>query len=146
MRIYREILAQQPHLEKVRAELAATLYEMKDDDAAKHHLNRLLSSNANDRGHEVLKNLLDHIEQRRPWQFGGYFTLAPSTNYKKGSRHKTVAVGPFSFNIENREESGIGLRGGAYGSYTHRFKKGFSAIAASSVAHSEYPDDNFDDT
>ncbi|MEM7427879.1 MAG: porin family protein [Pseudomonadota bacterium] len=144
--IYRGILAQNPELEKVRAELAATLYEMEDDDGARHHLNRLLSSNANDPSRKIFKNLLDHIDQRRPWQFGAYATLAPSTNYKKGSRHDTIALGPFNLNIDNQEESGLGLRGGAYGSYTFRIDEEHAVIAAGSVAHSEYPGDNFDDT
>ena len=133
VKIFRAILAQNPELGKVRAELAATLYEMEDDDAAKHHLNRLLSANANDASHKVFKNLLDHIDQRRPWQFGGYATLAPSTNFKKGSRHRTVNLGPLSLNINNREESGIGIQGGAYGSYTHRLKNNISLITAGSV-------------
>ncbi len=146
VRIYREMLAQQPELERVRAELAATLYEMEDDDAAKHHLNRLLSANANDSGRKVFKNLLDHIDQRRPWQFGGYLTLAPSTNYKKGSRHDTIAVGPFSLAIDNKEKSGLGLKGGLYGSYNFKITKDLSVITAGGVAHSEYPGSNFDDT
>lgn len=146
VRIYRDMLAERPELERVRAELAATLYEMEDDDAAKHHLNRLLSANANDSGRKVFENLLDHIDQRRPWQFGGYLTLAPSTNYKKGSRHKTIAVGPFALAIDNQEESGLGLKGGLYGSYTFKLKKDLSVITAGGVAHSEYPGSNFDDT
>lgn len=146
VRIYRDMLAEQPELERVRAELAATLYEMEDDDAAKHHLNRLLSANANDSNRKVFQNLLDHIDQRRPWQFGGYLTLAPSTNYKKGSRHKTIAVGPFNLAIDNQEESGIGLKGGLYGSYNHKLTKDVTVVAAGGVAHSEYPGSNFDDT
>lgn len=144
--IYREILAENPELEKVRAELAATLYELEDDDGAKHHLNRLLSSNANDPSRKIFKDLLDHIDQRRPWQFGGYLTLAPSTNYKKGSRHQTIDLGGFTLDIDNQEESGLGLRGGAYGSYTFRINDEHSIVAAGSVAHSEYPGSNFDDT
>ena len=146
VRIYRDMLAQQPELGRVRAELAATLYEMEDDDAAKHHLSRLLSANANDANRRVFQNLLDHIDQRRPWQFGGYLTLAPSTNYKKGSRHKTIAVGPFNLAIDNQEESGLGLKGGLYGSYNYKITKDLSVIAAGAVAHSEYPGSNFDDT
>ncbi len=146
VRIYRDMLAKQPELGRVRAELAATLYEMEDDDAAKHHLNRLLSANANDANRKVFQNLLDHIDERRPWQFGGYLTLAPSTNFKKGSRHKTIALGPFTLDIDNKEESGLGLKGGLYGSYNYKVTEDLSIIAAGAVAHSEYPGSDFDDT
>ena len=108
VRIYREILAARPELERVRLALAAALFRLEDDDAAAFQARQLIAAGVDDRIGGTLQSLIKTIDARRPVRFRGFASILPSTNVTGGSRRQTVTFGGRESEIDDGEESGIG--------------------------------------
>ena len=87
---YRAALADDPSLTLVRAELAQTLFQLEEDDSAKHHLNLLMAEAPNDYEAQGIRSFIDTIDARRPFTFNAYVSVAPSTNVNNGSSNDTI--------------------------------------------------------
>jgi outer membrane protein len=143
---FRKALANDPKLTMVRAELADVLVKLNENDSAKHHL-RLLEADAPDpqtaRG---IKSFIDRIDDSSPFTYGGYFSIAPSTNINNGSSHTTVYSPPLDINltIANQKQSGLGLSGGFNAAYSQRIGQKLQAVISAGVEGNAYLDPNFD--
>ena len=144
---FRTVLANDPKLTMVRAELAHTLFLAKKDDSAKHHLQLLSEAAPTPEAAKQFDRFIDAIDARRPWKLSAYASMAPSTNFNNGTSRKTILIGglPFTVDANSRVKSGIGYRGGANASYTFHPGKDLSLIVGAGVNFTEYAGKTFDD-
>ncbi len=142
---YRAALADNPSLSLVRMELAHTLFLKEEDTGAKHHLEILKSAAPTIQTSKQFDRFIDGIDARRPWAFDAYVSVAPSTNYNNGTSTRMININGVTFSPDNREKSGIGIRGGANGSYRFRLAKDVDLIAGAGINFSEYEGSTFDE-
>jgi tetratricopeptide (TPR) repeat protein len=143
---YRAALADDPSLTLVRAELAQTLFQLEEDDSAKHHLNLLMAEAPNEYEAQGIRSFIDTIDARRPFSFNAYVSVAPSTNVNNGSINKTVydANGnPGDIDPDSQAQSGIGFSTGLSAGYSHRLGNDFSVVLGGGVNASIYTDDDY---
>ena len=95
----------------------------------------------------TFEGFLDAIDERRPWDFDFWVSLAPSTNFNNGTARKVVWIDglPFLVDGNTRQKSGIGLRGGTNGSYQFRLGEDLSLVTAAGINDTDYEGDAFDD-
>lgn len=144
--LLRKIVAERPDFGRVRLELASLLTEQGNRTGAGFHL-RLLADSAEDPGsRRRLESVIDRINPKRPFTLNGFVSIAPSTNVNNGSSQETVRLGglPFTIARQGRAQSGLGVRAGVIGAYTHQFDERHSAYAAGSAIVSEYSGATFD--
>ena len=146
--IYREILASDPNLTAVRAELARALYDNKEDRSAAHHLFLLRASAPNTNAQRTFDAAINAIDARKTWNFNLWGSIAPSTNFNNGTSLEVVNVGGLDFEVGNqaREQSGIGFRGGGNIGYNLHLKKDISLIVSAGANVLQYDGSVFDQT
>ena len=144
---YRAALASDPNLSLVRMELAHTLFLLEEDDGARHHLGLLQSAAPTIETSKQFDRFIDSIDARRPWAFNAYVSLAPSTNFNNGTSEETIIINglPFTVSGNSREKSGVGVRGGANGSYRFRTGLDLDVIVGAGINFTEYEGNEFDD-
>ncbi len=144
---FRTVLANDPKLTMVRAELAHTLFLAKNDDSAKHHLQLLSDAAPTPEAAKQFDRFIDAIDARRPWKLSAYASMAPSTNFNNGTTRQTIIIGglPFTVDANSQVKSGIGYRGGANASYTFHPGKDLSLIVGAGLNFTEYAGKTYDD-
>jgi tetratricopeptide (TPR) repeat protein len=141
---YRAALADDPSLTLVRSELAQTLFALQEDDSAKHHLNLLMAEAPNEYEAQGIRSFIDSIDARRPFTFGAYVSLAPSTNVNNGSSIDTVYNSDgSSIEVGEQQKSGVGLNTGLRAGYSHRLGNDFSVVLAGGFNASLYSDSDY---
>lgn len=144
---YRAALADDPNLTLVRAELAQTLFQLEEDDSAKHHLNLLMAEAPNEYEAQGIRSFIDTIDARRPFTFNAYVSVAPSTNVNNGSSNKTIYAPLWGVDMDiddiSREQSGIGFSTGLSAGYSHRLGNDFSVVLGGGINASVYTDDDY---
>jgi len=144
---YRAALADDPSLTLVRAELAQTLFQLEEDDSAKHHLNLLMAEAPNEYEAQGIRSFIDTIDARRPFTFNAYVSVAPSTNVNNGSTNETIYSPLWGVDLdiddESREKSGIGFSTGFSAGYAKRLGNDFSVVLGGGVNASLYTDSDF---
>jgi outer membrane protein len=144
---YRAALADDPSLTLVRAELAQTLFQLEEDDSAKHHLNLLMAEAPNEYEAQGIRSFIDTIDARRPFTFNAYVSVAPSTNVNNGSSNETIYAPLWGVDMviddESREQSGIGFSTGFSAGYAHRLGNDFSVVLGGGINASIYTDDDY---
>ena len=145
---YRTALADDPGLTLVRAELAHTLFLLEDDDAARFQYELLIGAAPTPELARTFNGFLDAIDDRRPWQFSVWASIAPSTNFNNGTSNDIIWIGglPFKVDGDSREKSGIGVRGGVDGSWSTPLGPGLTLVGAVGVTYTDYQGEDFDDT
>jgi tetratricopeptide (TPR) repeat protein len=144
---FRSALADDPDLSLVRMELAHSLYATEQDDGARHHLELLQAAAPTTDTAKQFDRFIDTIDARRPWTLNAYVSLAPSTNFNNGTSERIIFINglPFAISGNSREKSGIGVRGGANGSYKLRAGKDLDIVASAGLNFTEYDENTFDD-
>lgn len=142
----RSILANHPELQSVQAELAHTLFLMKDYDAAAYHFEQLSELSSSQRSREVYQTLLNRSRQARSWTLSGYVSLAPSTNFSNGSASEIVYIAGVPFRPGQTAKSGIGVNFGINGSYRFDLSDQDKVIVGGGISGSKFPDELFDTT
>lgn len=144
---YRAALADDPSLTLVRSELAQTLFQLEEDDSAKHHLNLLMAEAPDDYQAQGIRSFIDAIDARRPFKFNAYVSVAPSTNVNNGSSNKTIYSPVFGADLdideESREQSGVGFSTGLSAGYSHRLGNDFSVVLGGGINASIYTDSDY---
>jgi outer membrane protein len=143
---YRDALASDPGLTLVRAELAQTLFELQEDDSAKHHLELLMAEAPSENEAKGIRSFIDNIDARRPFTFNTYVSAAPSTNVNNGSSLKTVYESngaQIDIDPDSRKKSGIGFSTGASAGYSKRLGNNFSAVLGGSANATVYNDKTY---
>jgi hypothetical protein len=146
--IYRSVLASDPKLTAVRAELARALYDNKEDRSASHHLFLLRASAPNEAAQRVFDTAIAAIDARKKWSFNVWGSIAPSTNFNNGTTLEVINVGGIDFEVGNqaKQKSGIGVRGGGSISYNQKVAKDISLIVSGAANFVQYDDVQFDQT
>ena len=148
IQLYREILANDPKLTAVRAELARALYDNKEDRSAAHHLFLLRASAPNTNAQRTFDAAINAIEARKTWSFNVWGSIAPSTNFNNGTTLEVVNIDGLDFEVGNqaRQKSGIGFRGGGNIGYNLRLKRDISLIVSAGTNVVQYDGIEFDQT
>lgn len=144
---YRAALADDPSLTLVRAELAQTLFQLEEDESAKHHLNLLMAEAPNEYEAQGIRSFIDTIDARRPFTFNAYVSVAPSTNVNNGSANETIYSPLWGVDLdiddESREKSGIGFSTGFSAGYARRLGNDFSVVLGGGVNANLYTDSDY---
>jgi len=144
---YRAALADDPSLTLVRAELAQTLFQLEEDESAKHHLNLLMAEAPNEYEAQGIRSFIDTIDARRPFTFNAYVSVAPSTNVNNGSSNETIYSPLWGVEMdiddESREQSGIGFSTGFSAGYAHRLGNDFSVVLGGGINANIYTNDDY---
>lgn len=141
---FRKALADDPALTMIRAELSQTLYEMGEDDSAKHHLELLMGEAPTAKEARSIKDFIDAIDARRPFRISAYISVAPSTNINSGSSQDSVTMGGLPAKIDERKKSGVGIAAGVNAAYTWQFNDNLSIVAGGGAHARQYEDDDYD--
>ncbi len=150
---YRDILAQHPEFSRVRMELATTLFQSKDDEAARHHLELVLGDTAsNPNLNNTVRSYINAIDGRRLWDASAYFSIAPSTNFNEGSGNSIVYLTgpsgkplPFVLDKGSQKNSGVGVSAGVFASYRQPVTEQIDVIASGGINTKTFRDGDFND-
>jgi outer membrane protein len=150
---YRDILVQHPQFSRVRMELARTLFQTKDDEAARHHLDLVLGDTAsNPNLANAVRSYINAIDGRRLWDASAYITIAPSTNFNQGSDASTIFLTgpdgkplPFTLDKGNVKHSGVGVAAGLQASYRQPVSEQLDIIASGGINTKTFKDGDFND-
>jgi tetratricopeptide (TPR) repeat protein len=141
---YRTALADDPSLTLVRSELAQTLFILQDDDSAKHHLNLLMAEAPSEYEAQGIRAFIDTIDARRPFTFGAYVSVAPSTNVNNGSSIDKVYYSNGDYiEVGEQQKSGVGFNTGLNAGSSHRLGNDFSIVLAGGFNASIYSDSDY---
>jgi tetratricopeptide (TPR) repeat protein len=146
--VFRGLLADNPQFERVRLELAHTLYTAEQDEAARHHFEQLLGANAaNPDLSAMARGYISAIDSRRLWDFSTWVSFAPSTNFNQGTDSRSISLNGLDFALADRnvKKSGIGVVLGAQGSYRLPITSRLDAIASVGANFKRYRDGEFND-
>jgi tetratricopeptide (TPR) repeat protein len=148
VRKFRAALASDPKLTLVRAELAETLVTLDEDESAIHHLRLLEGDAPNAEAAAGVRAFIDQVDERSPFKYNTYLSLAPTTNVNNGSRHKKIYLPGFEgidieVNEDSRQKSGVGLAAGFNAAYSRRMGNDFSFVAGGSGEARIYDDFDF---
>jgi hypothetical protein len=109
--LYREILAGDPELDRVRLELAVTLIAASRDAEAQNELFHVLRNTPPGVVASRIRNVLGAIELRRPFVWDAGVSLVGDTNANAAPPDRVVTILglPFVLSDENQQRSGVGL-------------------------------------
>jgi hypothetical protein len=141
----RALLAENPGFDRVRGELADTLFLMGDDKAAGYQFGLLSASASTTAQHNLYGRYLDAIRSRRPFNWDAYISFAPSSNLNGGTDNGMVLVGGAPFTTEKRK-SGVGIAYGASATYRHDIDASREIVFGASIAGAAYTEHRFDKT
>lgn len=139
-------MAERPAYSRVRLELASVLARAGNREGATYHL-RMLADSAEDPGsRRRFESFIEQVDPDRPFTLSGFVSIAPSSNVNNGSASDTIYIAglPFAIAPGAQAKSGLGVRGGLVGAYTHRLGENLVAYAAGSGVVSEYSGKQFD--
>jgi tetratricopeptide (TPR) repeat protein len=146
--MFRAILADHPDYSRVRLELAATLFQVQEDESARHNFELVLGASGSQPGlANTVRSYINAIDSRRRWDFSTYLTIAPSTNLNQGSDNRVVYLNglPFVISDANQKQSGVGIVTGFQGSYRQPVSDKLDLVLSGGAHTKRYPDSNFND-
>lgn len=145
-KLLRQIVSERPAYSRVRLELASVLASSGNREGAAYHL-RMLADSAEDPGsRRRLESFIEQVNPDKPFSLSGFVSIAPSSNINNGSANDTIYVAglPFTIPAGSQAKSGLGVKGGLVGAFTHRLSENLVAYAAGSGVVSEYSKKQFD--
>lgn len=145
---FRTALAADPKLTLVRAELAETLVILEEDESAIHHLKLLEGDAPDEQAAAGLRSFIDQVDERSPFKYNFYLSVAPTTNVNNGSKHTKIYLpGIEGVDIEvddaSREKSGVGIASGFNVGFSKRLGNDFSFVAGLNGDGRVYADSDF---
>lgn len=97
IRLYREMLADNPDLLYPRFDLAVMLFQDKQYVAAKSQFLRVQAANGSQTLHQLSEQYLLAIDQAESWQFSTTFNYSVDNNVNNASANKTIQIGNATF-------------------------------------------------
>ena len=109
--MFRNILAGDPRLVRVRLELARTLFLAKKDEQADYQFRLAIAENPPEAVVRNVARFREALRARRSWRFNMELGLAPDSNINSATNQERVEVLglPFQLNEDSRARSGTGL-------------------------------------
>jgi len=149
IKLYRQILAQNPGLTRVRLDLARTLFLAKKDGKAKLHFELVLAGELPEKAKEKVETFLHLIRKRKRWQLRSFFALAPDSNISAGPDQDEVESRFGSGGIlsqDAQETSGFGLLASLGANYFWPLDKNKRLKAGANIYRAQYGKSQFNDT
>ena len=149
---FRSALASDPSLTLVRADLADTLVILEEDESAIHHLKLLEGDAPNEQEAAGVRAFIDQVDERSPFKFNFYLSVAPTTNVNSGSGHTKIYApnSPFAdedgyaeIGSASQQKSGLGAAAGANVAFSKRLGNDFSFVAGGNGEAKIYDDPDF---
>ncbi len=142
--LLRQIVTERPDIRGARFELAQTLALDGQRDAAEYHLGILAESASSAAEREQFESAIDLLERDNRFSFTGFVTIAPSTNFSNGASTDTIRLFGLPFEIENTEQSGVGLSYGGTGIFAQPIGRERQLFFATGAQFNEFPGSEFD--
>ena len=108
---FRELLARDPSLNRVRLDLARAYFMKGDDKAAEYHFRAASAQGVPAGVQKSIDTFLDAIRRRKRWESTVSIAVAPDTNINAATTAQSVDVFglPFAISDASRQTSGVGL-------------------------------------
>jgi outer membrane protein len=108
---FRELLARNPSLNRVRLDLARAYFMKGDDKAAEYHFRAAEAQGVPPGVQRSIDTFLDAIRRRKRWESNISVAVAPDTNINAATTAQSVDVYglPFAISNDARQTSGVGL-------------------------------------
>ena len=140
------ILSENPHLLRVRLELARAYFLIQDDEKAQHHFSYVLGAEALPIGvQNSVNTFLNHIQARRKWSADFSFALLPQTNAGQASDVEVIRIFGLPFRVDARERSGVGVEVGAGLAWQPTLQGDWRGRVAVSARARHYENDEWND-
>jgi outer membrane protein len=143
---FRAVLASDPSLTLVRADLAKTLASLDETDSAKHHLSLLAAEAPDEASQSAIKGFIEQLDAKRPWRLSAYASLSPSTNVNGASIHDRSKFSVFgtTFEYDNPEQSsGIGATTGINFGFARRLNNDFMGVFGTGAEANLYREEQY---
>jgi tetratricopeptide (TPR) repeat protein len=147
-KIYRQMLAADPNLYRVRLELAQTLFERGNIEAADYHFRLVLAANISNVVRERIRTYLAQMRRDKWWTGSFQFAIVPDTNINTGpsTRNVTLFGLPFQLSEDSTKKSGVGVEASVNGDIRPRIGKNLRLALGGRLYSKEYFSGNdFDD-
>ena len=139
IKAYRKLLANVPNFRLAKIGLARCLAVTGNDDGAKFQLQNILSGQTATGDEEELRQLLAQVNHAKPFKYGFYASLLPSTNINTATAHKTIWLNGLPFTINETQKSGVGVIMGGWVSWRQSFTPTKVFVANLAIDHRYYP-------
>jgi len=147
-KIYRQMLVADPNLHRVRLELAQSLFERGNFQAADYNFRLVLAADISPQVRRAIRRYLARIRRDKWWTGSFQFAIAPDTNINTGpSSHKVTMFGrPFKLSEDTKKKSGIGVEVSAGGDVRPRIGPNLRlALGGRLYAREYFSGGDFDD-
>jgi tetratricopeptide (TPR) repeat protein len=147
-KIYRQMLVADPSLHRVRLELAQSLFERGNFQAADYNFRLVLAADISPQVRRRIQLYLAQIRRDKWWTGSFQFSIVPDTNINTGpsSREVTIFGLPFLLSEDAKKKSGIGIESGASGDVRPRIGPNLRlALGGRLFAREYFSGGDFDD-
>jgi outer membrane protein len=90
----------------------------------------------------AVRSFIDKVDARKPYKFGGFVSVAPSTNINTGANAKTIylptTLGAANYNNDDAKKSGLGLATGLNAGFSRRIGNKWSTVLGAGVNANVY--------
>ena len=148
IKAFRKVLQIDPNYINARRELAHTLFLNRDYGPAQYHFNVLLQLDQNSSMRDGYHRFLNIIDQNKPIEFNGYFSILPSSNVNRGTTNTVLdtTLGQFVIDPSSKADSGVGAQLGFSGYFRHR-NRATSRISLNwSLSSTKYAEERYNST
>jgi len=145
---FRDILASQPGLQRVRLELARALFLSRHDSAADYHFRLVLADHPPDAVAANINRFLAAIRERRVWSVDVQFGIVPDSNANAAPNDDRVDLFglPFTLSRDAQQTGGIGIIASGQVTARPRLSRSVRLYSSAGVRHSDFFNGDFDDT
>ena len=139
-KIYRRMLVADPNLHRVRLELAQSLFERGNFQAADYNFRLVLAAGISPRVRRTIQGFLARIRRDKWWTGSFQFAIVPDTNINTGpsSRKVTIFGLPFKLSENTTQKSGIGVEVSASGDVRPRIGPNLRLVLGGRLHAREY--------
>jgi tetratricopeptide (TPR) repeat protein len=116
-KIYRQMLVADPNLHRVRLELAQSLFERGNFEAADYNFRLVLAADISEPVRARIRSYLAQMRRDKWWSGSFTFAIVPDSNINTGpsTRKVTIFGLPFELSDDSKKKSGIGIETSAGG-------------------------------
>ncbi len=147
-KIYRQMLVADPNLHRVRLELARSLFERGNFEAADYNFRLVLAANIPEAVRARIRNYLAQMRRDKWWTGSFQFAIVPDTNINTGPSSREVSIFglPFRLSDDTKKKSGIGVEVSASGDVRPRIGPNLRlALGGRLYAREYFSGGDFDD-
>jgi len=145
--LFREMLAREPNLARVRLELGRAFFLKEDDENAEYQFRYALAGNLPPAVVTNVEGYLERIRRRKRWAIDLAVSVAPDSNVNAAPAIQTIDLFGQTFTLSDdaRERSGIGLSASLGAQAYHPLTDGAQFRVGVNSCTSEYANSDFDD-